>query len=351
MVVITLLLAGSAKTVSDNAALIGALVGLGGVFTTQLVNSALEDRRARQARDTEQAQRQRELEVGDQRAQDEALQTYVNEIGQQLLDEKRPLRQSRIDSEERTLTRARTLTVLTRLDATRKRSVLQYLYESALINKGHVVVYLEGADLKSADLSAFTLSRGRLSSTNLSSVNAIAASLSEADLRNAYLGDADLSAANLYAADLSGAYLSKANLHAANLLRADLSDASLSDADLSTANLHGAGLTRADLRGADLRGANLSDAHLSDADLRGGDLRVAVLSGSSLSGTDLRGADLGGAVLRNTDLSNADLTNATMPNGQTYEEWLETPESRPWLKTYEEGCKKDEENSGPSERF
>jgi hypothetical protein len=50
-VVVVLLLFGSgAKAVSDNAALIGALVALGGVFTTQLVNSALEAQRAEQAR-------------------------------------------------------------------------------------------------------------------------------------------------------------------------------------------------------------------------------------------------------------------------------------------------------------
>ena len=52
-VVIVLLLTGNAKTVSNNAALIGALAGLGGVFTTQMVTSALEDQRRREARNTE----------------------------------------------------------------------------------------------------------------------------------------------------------------------------------------------------------------------------------------------------------------------------------------------------------
>ena len=44
-VVAILLLTGGAKALSDNAALIGALVALGGVFTTQLVSIALGSHR------------------------------------------------------------------------------------------------------------------------------------------------------------------------------------------------------------------------------------------------------------------------------------------------------------------
>src|SRR5829696_207426 len=82
VVVVLLRFGGGTKSVSDNAALIGALVALGGVLTTQLVNSALEAQRAQQARETQQEQWERdraiakeqwarELEVGRQRAQDE----------------------------------------------------------------------------------------------------------------------------------------------------------------------------------------------------------------------------------------------------------------------------------------
>ena len=42
VVVIVLLLIGGGKAVVENAALIGAVLALGGVFTTQLVNITLE---------------------------------------------------------------------------------------------------------------------------------------------------------------------------------------------------------------------------------------------------------------------------------------------------------------------
>jgi hypothetical protein len=78
-------------------------------------------------------QREREQYIGDQRAQDEALQTYLDQIGQLLLDKDRPLRQSKEGDEVRTLARARTLTVLARLESSRKGTVVQFLYEANLI--------------------------------------------------------------------------------------------------------------------------------------------------------------------------------------------------------------------------
>src|SRR5918993_1950587 len=69
IVVIALLQTGGTKAVSDNAAIIGALVALGGVFTTQLVNSALVDRSTQESRIIET-----------QRAQEVTLRVYVDQI-------------------------------------------------------------------------------------------------------------------------------------------------------------------------------------------------------------------------------------------------------------------------------
>jgi hypothetical protein len=88
-----------------------------------------------QERQREDVRRQQErgLEIENQRAQDEALQTYLDQIGQLLLDRERPLRQSEEGDEVRTL--ARTLTVLSTLESDlRKRSVVEFLYEADLIN-------------------------------------------------------------------------------------------------------------------------------------------------------------------------------------------------------------------------
>jgi hypothetical protein len=232
LVVITLLLARDAKAVADNAALIGALVALGGVFTTQMVNSALEDRRARL---------NSELEA--RRARAAALQAYLDRMGS-LLGEKGVRKE-----DERALARAHTLAVLEGLDPKRKGVVVQFLHESNLIpGEQEKVVDLSGANLRDADLFGLNLREAGLAG----------AFLERANLRKAHLPGADLGGTRLYGADLAGANLSGASLWNARLQsRPDLR---LEAANLSGANLSGANLSGANLSGADLSGANLSEA-------------------------------------------------------------------------------------------
>ena len=209
--------------------IVPAAIGIGAaVLNLMQMERARKAEAAQQARDrvAQEASRQRELEVEHQRAQDEALHAYLDQIGQLLLDKDRPLLKSatasevptETDGEEvRTLARARTLTVLPRLNGKRKRSILQFLYESRLIIKGHVVVALRGADLTAADLRATNLSAAHLSRTDLRDANLSLANLSGADLR-----DADLRAANLSLSNLSRVDLSEANLRDANLTNATM---------------------------------------------------------------------------------------------------------------------------------
>src|SRR5215204_5285193 len=186
VVVMLLWRTGGAKLVSDNAALIGAMVTLGGVFTAQMVSIALDDRRSQEARDLEK-----------QRAQDDASQAYLDQMSLLLLDKDRPLRQSIEGDEVRTLARARTLTVLPRLDGAEKANVVQFLYESDLITKDTFLVDLHQSDLRKAGLSGANLRNSILSRAYLTSANLNEADLSGADLGGAYLKGANLSDANL----------------------------------------------------------------------------------------------------------------------------------------------------------
>jgi len=199
----------------------------------------------------------RQQAIEDQRAQDVALQAYLDQMGTLMLEEN--IRNSEGRSEARTLARARTLTVLGRLDPKRKRSVVQFLYESSLIDKADPIVDLSNADLSSVNLRLKNLSEADLSEADLSEADLSNADLSDANLRNAILSDADLPSADLSEASLTNADLSDANL----------SSADLSDADLTYAHLNYTDLSSAILRGADLSGAGLIEADLSYADLSG----------------------------------------------------------------------------------
>jgi uncharacterized protein YjbI with pentapeptide repeats len=196
-----------AKAVSDNAALIAALIALGGVFTAQTVSIALDQRRT----------------------QHEALQAYLAKMSELLLDKDLHKKKADYDA-TRVTARLLTLTVLERVDAGRKRTVLLFLREAQLIyrydrlapkTEGKKYFYAHYVGLSDANLSGANLRGAQLIST---------------------LGEAPVS---LKGANLKGAKLSKAILRGADL----------SGTNLKKADLHGADLSRADLSGADLRGA------------------------------------------------------------------------------------------------
>jgi hypothetical protein len=222
-----------------------------------------------------------------QRAQDAALQDYLDQIGKLLLERdtygQLLIRKREEEQEEEqieadfisALIRSRTLTLLAILDSDsainrRKGRVLQFLYESGLIRRpsegGFVNLY---GDAKTDTPLPTTPAQS-------------AADLSRADLHRATLEGANLSGTRLSYAFLTHARLMRADLNDTNLFHTDLSNANLSFADLT-----GAALTGADLTGADLTGANLTKATVTQAQL---------------------------------DSCKA-LEDATMTNGQKYEDW------------------------------
>jgi uncharacterized protein YjbI with pentapeptide repeats len=240
---------------------------------------------------TQQDQRQQEIEnrrakaereLAQQRAQDEALQAYLSQMSSLLLE--KDLRESAKDSEVRSLARARTLTVLGRLDSGRKEKLLQFLYEAELIQKANPVIDLDGADLQGIDLSNDRLSGGPFLANYLEALQ------------------------RLGARPLDGAPASDSELGSSP---ADLSGANLSGADLSNALLDNASLISADLSGANLPNADLSDADLSNA---------------ALCHTDLRDAQ--GITNEELDQQAASLEGATLPNGQKYEDWLKDKKAK-----------------------
>jgi hypothetical protein len=190
-----------------------------------------------------------ERELAEQRAQDEVLQAYLDQMSQLILDRNLlEVEQGNPVHEQgdpvHTLAQALTSTAILRLDAEHNESVTHFLINSGLAVRSEVSARL---------LRGSTLSHAKLSG---------------AHLPNADLGDADLSGADLSDANLFSADLSDANLISADLSRANLSDANLSDANLENANLSGAdGITNAELEqqavslvGADMpNGQNYED--------------------------------------------------------------------------------------------
>jgi cell division protein FtsB len=242
-----------------------------GIFATGLTAWFNAQQDARQT-EIEEQRAETERQIEEQRAQDAALQAYLDQTSRLLIEE--DLRNAQPKDNVSVATRARTLTVLGRLDGEHKRSVLLFLHESGLLRKGDdLVVDLSGADLSGTDLSG--------------------AHLPNIDLASPY------HYYSYWAQFTTGVE--------------EGPQPALPDVDLSGANLEGAVLTGAHLRNVDLTGADLTNAVLED--------------------TNLSGAR--GVTDEQLEQQALSLEGATMPNGQKYEDWLESHGE-------------DGENSGPS---
>ena len=166
------------------------------------------------------------------------LETYLDHMSDLLFTNH--LNVSQPGDETRSVARARTLAALKNLNGPRKGILLQFLYESGLINNQqsgdriqNPIIDLSGADLRGANLVNANLNAANLNKADLSS-----ATLFNTDLRSADLITANLSAANLVSANLSSANMSGANLSGANLTFANLSGANLSGATLPDGSSH-----------------------------------------------------------------------------------------------------------------
>jgi uncharacterized protein YjbI with pentapeptide repeats len=293
-------------------------------------------------------QQARQTQIEEQRAQNAALQAYLDQINPLILEE------GLLDSEEGdtvfTLAKARTTTVLAQLDGEHNQAVTRFLSDAGLLREPAL---LAKADLQDARLHKAVLQEANLTGTELNRAN-----LTDAVLINAvfYTKEKVGKSTQVTTADLTKADLSRAALLGANLSRGHLKEATLTDATLQSANLRGA-----DLQGADLSHSALQDADLSPATVSGyppglvpkestnlsyADLRDAALQGANLNSAVLQNANLTNADLTNANLTNANLTNAnlgeatgwtmeqltaarsleeaTMPNGQKYEEWIKS---------------------------
>jgi len=230
--------------------IVPAVIAAGGLwFNAQQRDRELHvaEQRTNEDRKIAEERAETDREIAEQSRQDDTLHAYLDGMSQLLTDKELPLHNAQPGDSLSTVARARTLTVLGRLDQDRKPTVLQFLLESGLIYKEHTL----------------------LGESNLIERRHNILSLREADLSGVDLQGFDLSHIDLSGANLNKADLFFANLSGANLSETDLSEANLSHTDLSGALLSETSLANTDLKGANLRLSYSPSLNLFSADLRG----------------------------------------------------------------------------------
>lgn len=228
-----------------------------------------------------------------QRAQEVALQAYLDKMSELLIDKNLHKKNDRYD-DTRVTARARTLAVLSQLDGKRKRTVLLFLRESRLINR---------------DLHV----------RNFRTVYPCIVGLKDANLKNAELRGAKL-------IDAEGD--EPVSLEGANLEGADLQDADLEGADLEGANLEKAKLNRANLSGSKLSRANLKGANVTNAQLA----LCEFLEGATMPNGQKYEGWLGTPEGQDWLRKYKKMLGAYKKGEGVYEDWIKTTEGEMWLK-------------------
>ncbi|MEX0267638.1 pentapeptide repeat-containing protein [Leptolyngbyaceae cyanobacterium UHCC 1019] len=205
--------------------------------------------------------------IADERYREEALQSYYKDMRELMLEKKLNVATSR--DQVRSIARARTLSVLRRLDTQRRGLLTLFLKESDLIvlktdDKRNLIKDKDGKLID--QIGIISMSGANLASADLRDMDLRQVSFWYARLMNSQLQGADLRKANLGKANLEGA-----NLNGANLEGAHLDGANLKGANLDSANLEGAHLDGADLSQASMRGIKFCKTIMSDKTIKSDD--------------------------------------------------------------------------------
>jgi pentapeptide repeat protein len=185
-----------AKTLWDwlDLFIVPVVLALGGYLFARSENRRMQK--------TANDERTLDRQIADERQRDDTLQAYLDGMSQLLTDKEPPLHRAQPGDSLCTVARARTLTVLGRLDGVGKRSLLQFLFESEQIHKEHT--FRNNLDVIEWRHTIISLKQANLSKAKLGKANLRGADLRRADLSEANLSDADLKRVGLRWADLRG---------------------------------------------------------------------------------------------------------------------------------------------------
>lgn len=139
------------------------------------------------------------------------------------------------------IARARINIAVKNLDGYRKGQILQFLYESKLINFDPTIE-LVGLDFRNAFLDEIVLGNSEIKGTYFNNASMKNANLSEAKFIACDFSDANLSGSTVPNADFSYSYLNKANL-----MNMDLTTVNFEGCELSGANLKGSKILKTQL--------------------------------------------------------------------------------------------------------
>ncbi|SRR5581483_8015630 len=155
------------------------------------------------------------IQVANNQQQEAILQDYTDTISNMMINNK--LFTATSTDIVKSVAQARTTEALSRLDADHKATLMQFLYDTKLINNDHRIISMIGVDVHGAHMRNMDLRDTALTGINLAGADLRSTNFSYAELIDADFTGANLSGADLHASDMHGSILTGANLSGTNL--------------------------------------------------------------------------------------------------------------------------------------
>jgi len=181
----------------------------------------------------------------EERKQNEILESFLETMTKLIMEHN--LR-SKPSQQTLAIARARINIAFNNINKLRKGQILQFLYESDLIDPKPILPLL-GANLQDAILDEIVLGKSEIKG---------------AFFNRASIQRANLKGANFIGCDFSQANFSNSLLNNANLSYTNLSESKLKHMDLTSVNFEGSNLSGADLRGSKILKAQLDSIFQKD---------------------------------------------------------------------------------------
>jgi uncharacterized protein YjbI with pentapeptide repeats len=175
-----------------------------------------------------------------ERSQNETLDSFVNIMTE--LITKHNLANKSSSLETKIIARTRINLAFSNLNGARKGQVLQFLFESGLIDYNPKINII-GGNMKNTILDGIVLSKSEIKGVYFN---------------NATIKEANLNEAIFTSCDFTKADLSKSLVINTNFSYTNLTKSKLKNMDLTSVNFEGANLTKADLRGSKIRQEQLN---------------------------------------------------------------------------------------------
>ena len=284
---------------------------------------------AERQRNMSQVQRDYELNTTQEQFRDTLLVSYINDMALLLMANHGTLTADPIVA---TIARAKTLAAIRQLDTSRKRRLIEFLYEAKQLHSSGQPLDLSDAELNGLNFSGgikihrslryLSLAGALLINSSFSGRDLIYANFTRAELTGAQfvdsqLGYADLSHTIIVRANFHSAQLSSSRFDYAHSRRAMFSKTNASNATFIHASLASSDFSTCDCRGIDFFDAKLTDADFSRAKLQYSRFKAADLSGAIFNRTDFSQtifihAKLSAASFVGSDLRRVELTRGNL---------------------------------------